>query len=129
MFLHLMHIPAECIHYFGLGRPFSYQVVSWPKLWNQKLSDERHWAYSHAVLRMEWPQPLTCGALYSANTKHSLLRHPKEKEVDACHGEGMFPSPLVICSSSQPHHFIVVCMELSVPFESPLIHRNYGNLF
>ena len=83
----------------------------------------------HAMLRMVWPQPLTCGAPYSANIKHSLLLHPKEKEVDAFHGEGMFPSLSVIFSSSQPHHFSVVCMELSVPFKSPLIHRNYGNLF
>ena len=68
-----------------LGSPSSCQVVFWPKLWNQKLLDERHWTYTHAVFRMEWPQPLTCGAPYSTNMKHSLLLHPKEKEVDAWH--------------------------------------------
>ena len=94
-----------------------------------KTLDERHWDYTHTVLRMESPQPLTCGAPYSTNTKHSLLLHPKEKEVNYFHGEGMLPSVLVTRSSSQPHHFPVVCMELSVPFESPPIHINSGNLF
>ena len=36
--------------------------------------------------------------------------------------EDKLPSPLMIYFSSQPHHFDVVCMELSVPFESLLIH-------
>ena len=48
----------------------------------------------------EWPQPLTCWAPYSTNTKHSLVLYPKEKEVDAWHGEGKFPSLSVIYSSS-----------------------------
>ena len=94
-----------------------------------KNSQMRHWDYTHVVLWMVWPQPLTCGAPYSTNTKHNLLLQPKEKEVDAWHGEGMLPSLSVICSSSQPHHYAMVCMELRcVIFESPLIHRNYGNI-
>ena len=109
---------------FGVAKPSSCQVVFWPKLWNQKLSKERHWAYTHAVLRMEWPQPLIYEALCYEDMKHSLHLHPKEKKGDSYDGEGMRPSSSMICSSCQPHHFIVVCMELSVPFESPLFHRN-----
>ena len=124
MCFHPLHIPSVCIHYYGIGRPFSYQWVFWPKLRSQKISSERHWDYTHAVLQMEWPQPLIYEALYSTNMKHSLLLQPKEKEGDVWHGEGMLPSPSVICSSSQSHHSIVVCMELSIPFESSPIHRN-----
>ena len=100
-----LHIPAECIRCFCLGRPSSFQVVFYPKIWNQKLSYWRHWDYAHAVLQMEWPQPLTYGAPYSTNTKHNLLLQPKEKEVYAFHGQGILPSLSVIYSSSQQHHF------------------------
>ena len=129
MFFHPPHIPTICIHYYELGRTFSSQWVLFPKLWNQKISSERHWAYAHAMLRMEWPQPLIYEEFYSVITMHGLQLLPKEKEGDSYHGEGMFPSPSVIFSSSQPYHCAMVCMELSVPFKSPLIHSNTKTLF
>ena len=49
---------------------------------------------------------------------------PKEKEEDSWLGEDRFPSPSMIYFSSHPHHSTMVCMELSVPFESPLIHNH-----
>ena len=97
--------------------------------WNQKISSERHWAYAHAVLRMEWPQPLIYEVVYYVSMKHSLQLLPKEKDYFFWLGEDRFPSPSMICFSSQPHHYAMVCMELSVPFKSPLIQYNVENIF
>ena len=94
-----------------------------------KLSSERHWDYAHAVLRMEWPQPLIYEALYLVCMKHNLQLLPKEKEEYCWLGEYRFPYASMIYFSSQPHHSNVVCMELSVPFESPMIHNNAENIF
>ena len=69
---------------------------------------------------------LWCSLLYKYEAQFTAS--PKE-EVDACHGEGMSPYISVICYSSQPHHFVVVCMELGVPFKSPRIHKNIETLF
>ena len=77
---------------------------------------------------MEWPQPLIYEALYSICMKHSLQLLAKEKEKDSWLGEDRFPSPSMIYFCSQPHHYAVVCMELSVPFESLLIHNTAENV-
>ena len=127
MLLYIHHIPIVCIHYSALGRSLSNPWVLWPKLSKKKLSSERHWSYAHAVLRMQWNQPLICEVLQSKCMKHSLQLHPKEEE-DSWLREDMFPYPSMIYFSCQPHHFVVVSMELCVPFESPLIHKKDENV-
>ena len=77
---HHFHIPIVCIRYSGIGRTFSCLSEFWPKIWNQRLSSERHQAYAHGVLRKEWPQSLICEAPCSECMKHILHIHPIEKE-------------------------------------------------
>ena len=79
----------------------------------------RHWAYAHAMLRMEWPQPLIYEALYTISMKHSLQLLPKEKEEDSWLGEDMFPSPSMIYFSSQPHRSVVFVYGTECSIQTP----------
>ena len=54
------------------------------------------------------------------------LNHPIYKEEGFFLLEGMKPSLLRICSSSQLHHSVVVCVGLNVAFECMLMHIDVG---